>query len=101
MRKIFKITVYILSWSITIYALILALKYLKATVCKELDQSFIELYIVFSGLYTALAIIPVFLLIDHFIYIPKFKKGKLLNGARILTILLMIGAVAIIEYFFY
>lgn len=101
MKKFIRIAVYIVSWSFIIYASILTLKYLKAAICKELDKFFIELYIVFSGLYSALSIIPVFLLIDYYIYIPKIKWRKLLNGARILTILLMITAVAVFEYFFF
>ena len=101
MKKFTRIAVYIVSWFVIIYASILTLKYAKAAICKELDKFFIELYIVFSGLYSALSIIPVFLLIDYYIYIPKIKRRSLLNVARILTLLLMITAVAVIEYFFF
>ncbi len=100
MKKTLKITKYILIWSILICILIIGLRYLKVELNGEGKRFWIELYIVIGGLYSACAVVPTFLFVDYFIYIPKIKEKIILNGIRILTLLLLIGVVGIIEHFF-
>lgn len=96
-----KVMGYILLWAIIICLLIIGLRYLKVELNGEGDQWVIGFYILIGGLYSALAVIPTFLLIDYFIYIPKIKKKIILNNTRFFTLFVIIILVAIIERFYF
>ena len=101
MKKALKTGAYILLWSIIICVLIIGLRYLKVEINGESKHWFIGFYTVIGGLYSSLAVIPTFLLLDYFIYIPKIKKKFTLNSLRLFTLLFLVAIVAIIEYFYF
>ena len=101
MKKCLKLISYIILWSILICFFIIVLRYLKVKLNGESNTFFIDLYILFGAFYSALAIVPTFLIIDYFIFIPKIKKKIILNSIRFFTILIIILIVAIIEHYYF